>query len=141
MPWHPAVAEARNQQAQLPPVLASFRIKEAEIRVGPEVALALLAAERANCFGRSQLDCEHRERFPMTHSLCPIQKHVILRLAASAGRLRSSLLRDTRGAALLEYSILVGCVALSGCVGLVVVGVALLDSFEFVRRLILVPTP
>ena len=77
----------------------------------------------------------------MPHSLRPIQKHVILRLAASAGRLRSSLLRDTRGAALLEYSILVGCVALSGCVGLVVVGAALIDSFEFVRRLILVPTP
>lgn len=50
-------------------------------------------------------------------------------------------LRDTRGAALVEYSILVGCVALAGCFGLVVVGVALLDSFEFVRRLILVPTP
>jgi len=141
LPRHPAVAEARNQEAQLPPALARFGMKEAELRIGPEVALVLLAVERADCFGRSRPDCEHRERFHMTPSLCPIQKHVILRLAASAGRLRSSLLRDTRGAALLEYSILVGCVALSGCVGLVVVGAALIDSFEFVRRLILVPTP
>jgi Flp pilus assembly pilin Flp len=77
----------------------------------------------------------------MHHLRQPTWNDSATRRAASSRNSIAQLLRDTRGSALLEYSILVGCVALGGCVGLVMVGVALLDSFEFVRRLILVPTP
>jgi Flp pilus assembly pilin Flp len=79
-------------------------------------------------------------RFPI--STPNVVKNEGTRSANSAALgLLLNLVRSERGAAAVEYSILVGCVALAGCVGLVVVGVALIDSFEFVRRLILVPTP
>jgi Flp pilus assembly pilin Flp len=48
---------------------------------------------------------------------------------------------DTRGAVLLEYSILVGAVALACAAGLVIVGVAVLNSFGFVRELLLSAIP
>ena len=48
---------------------------------------------------------------------------------------------DTRGAVLLEYSILVGTVALACAVGLLVVGIAVLNSFGFVRELLLSAIP
>jgi Flp pilus assembly pilin Flp len=51
------------------------------------------------------------------------------------------LLFDARGAALLEYSILVGTVALACAVGLLVVGIAVLNSFGFVRELLLSAIP
>lgn len=50
-------------------------------------------------------------------------------------------LRDTRGAVMLEYSIIVGTVALAGAVGLLVVGIAVLNSFGFVRELLLSAIP
>lgn len=50
-------------------------------------------------------------------------------------------LTDTRGAVLLEYSILVGTVALACSVGLLVVGIAVLNSFGFVRELLLSAIP
>ena len=59
----------------------------------------------------------------------------------SAIRLRTTLLADTRGAVLLEYSILVGTVALACAVGLLVVGIAVLNSFGFVRELLLGAIP
>jgi len=52
-----------------------------------------------------------------------------------------ALLRDQRGAVLLEYSILVGTVALSCAVGLLVVGIAVMNSFGFVRELLLGAIP
>jgi len=42
---------------------------------------------------------------------------------------------------MLEYSIIVGTVALAGAVGLLVVGVAVLNSFGFVRELLLSAIP
>jgi|GEM_PF-2981615 len=50
-------------------------------------------------------------------------------------------LRDTRGAVMLEYSIVVGTVALAGAVGLLIVGIAVLNSFGFVRELLLSAIP
>jgi len=51
------------------------------------------------------------------------------------------LLRDTRGAAMLEYAILVGAIAIAGSLGLLAVGIALFRSFHFVRGFLLVPVP
>ena len=51
------------------------------------------------------------------------------------------LLLDERGALLLEYSILIGTVALACAVGLLVVGIAVLNSFGFVRELLLSAIP
>jgi Flp pilus assembly pilin Flp len=48
---------------------------------------------------------------------------------------------DARGALMLEYSILVGTVALSCAVGLLIVGIAVLNSFGFVRELLLSAIP
>jgi len=50
-------------------------------------------------------------------------------------------LDDTRGAVFIEYSILVGTVALACAVGLLVVGTAVLNSFGFVRELVLSAIP
>ena len=52
-----------------------------------------------------------------------------------------TLLEDTRGAVLLEYSIVVGTIALAGAVGLLLVGIATLNSFGFVRELLLSAVP
>jgi len=51
------------------------------------------------------------------------------------------LLVDARGALLLEYSIVVGTVALACAVGLLIVGIAVLNSFGFVRELLLSAIP
>jgi hypothetical protein len=48
---------------------------------------------------------------------------------------------DQRGSVMLEYSILIGAVALAGALGLVVVGISVVHSFDFVRRLLLSPIP
>ncbi|HKO46849.1 MAG TPA: hypothetical protein VJV79_03960 [Polyangiaceae bacterium] len=58
----------------------------------------------------------------------------------AASRFQKALF-DTRGAVMLEYSILVGTVALACAVGLVVVGLAVLNSFGFVRELLLSSMP
>lgn len=50
-----------------------------------------------------------------------------------------SVLHDTRGAAMTEYAILVGAVAMA-CIGaFVALGVALVNDFELVRRVLLQP--
>ena len=54
---------------------------------------------------------------------------------------QTRLLEDTRGAVLLEYSIVVGTIALAGAVGLLLVGIATLNSFGFVRELLLSAIP
>jgi Flp pilus assembly pilin Flp len=48
---------------------------------------------------------------------------------------------DTRGALLVEYSVLIGVIAIAGSLGLVLVGLALVHSFDFVRGLLLCPIP
>lgn len=53
----------------------------------------------------------------------------------------SELRTDTRGALMVEYSVLIGAVAIAGSLGLVVVGLALVRSFDFVRGLLLCPIP
>ena len=61
-------------------------------------------------------------------------------MAIRSSRCRS-LLEDARGAVLLEYSILIGTMALAGAVGLLLVGIATLNSFGFVRELLLSAVP
>ncbi len=53
----------------------------------------------------------------------------------------AELRADTRGALMVEYSVLIGAVAIAGSLGLVVVGLALVRSFDFVRGLLLCPIP
>lgn len=53
----------------------------------------------------------------------------------------AELRADTRGALMVEYSVLIGVIAIAGSLGLVVVGVALVHSFDFVRGLLLCPIP
>jgi Flp pilus assembly pilin Flp len=55
---------------------------------------------------------------------------------------RLAVLRaDTRGAILVEYSALIGGVAIAGAVGLVLVGAEVARSLDFVRSMILCPIP
>lgn len=42
---------------------------------------------------------------------------------------------------MVEYAVLVGAIALGGALGLVGVGLAVVDNFELVRSLILAPIP
>ncbi len=51
------------------------------------------------------------------------------------------LLRDERGALILEYTVLIGVVAISSSIAFVGMGVALVKNFEFVRGLLLTPFP
>jgi Flp pilus assembly pilin Flp len=53
----------------------------------------------------------------------------------------AKLYADTRGALMVEYSVLIGAIALTASFGLVLVGVALVRSFDFVRGLLLCPIP
>ncbi len=53
----------------------------------------------------------------------------------------AELRADTRGAIMVEYSVLIGVVAIAGSLGLVLVGLALVHSFDFVRGLLLCPIP
>jgi Flp pilus assembly pilin Flp len=53
----------------------------------------------------------------------------------------AELRADTRGALMVEYSVLIGVIAISGSLGLVLVGLALVHSFDFVRGLLLCPIP
>ncbi|MBX3209654.1 MAG: hypothetical protein KF764_31765 [Labilithrix sp.] len=55
--------------------------------------------------------------------------------------LRRGAQRRVRGAAMVEYSVLIGAVALGASVALVGLGVAFVNSFEHVRELVLYPFP
>ena len=46
-----------------------------------------------------------------------------------------------RGAVTVEYTVLIGAVALVCLVALVVLGIAVVDDFELLRRLVLFPIP
>lgn len=52
-----------------------------------------------------------------------------------------SLFADTRGAIMVEYSVLIGVIAITASFALVGVGVAVAENFDFVRGLILCPIP
>ena len=65
---------------------------------------------------------------------------------ASQGLARARLLGkrlrfDARGMVSVEYAVLIGAVALAGATGLVAVGIAMVESFDFVRSLLLSPIP
>ena len=49
--------------------------------------------------------------------------------------------RDERGSVTVEYVIVIGTMAIAGSLGLVVIGIALVDSFVFVRSLLLSGVP
>jgi Flp pilus assembly pilin Flp len=49
--------------------------------------------------------------------------------------------RDTKGAAMTEYSILLGTVALGSALAFISVGVAIVRDFAVVRSFVLVPFP
>jgi hypothetical protein len=57
---------------------------------------------------------------------------------AASGR---NLHRDTRGTVTIEYVVVIGTMAIGGALGLVAVGLALVESFVFVRGLILSGVP
>jgi Flp pilus assembly pilin Flp len=52
-----------------------------------------------------------------------------------------ALRNNQSGAIQLEYTILLGLVGLSSAAALVLLGVALVDSFGFVRGMLLTPFP
>jgi Flp pilus assembly pilin Flp len=54
---------------------------------------------------------------------------------------RARRLRDTRGAAMTEYTVLVGMVALVSLGALIAVGVAIVNRLEFDRTFLLGPIP
>ena len=51
------------------------------------------------------------------------------------------LLRDARGAVMVEYTVLIGAIALTGSVALIAVGAAVMHNFHFARGLLLCPLP
>jgi Flp pilus assembly pilin Flp len=63
------------------------------------------------------------------------------RVARASKSVVGSLIRDERGVAMLEYTILIGSIAIAGSVGLVAVGVALVRSYDFAQALLLSPVP
>ena len=49
--------------------------------------------------------------------------------------------RDTRGVVMVEYAVLIGIVGISCATAFVALGVAFVNSFGFVRGMLLVPFP
>lgn len=67
---------------------------------------------------------------------------VLARSSIAIQRCRlTALWADARGAVLVEYTILIGTLALAGIIGLIAVGIAVLNSFSFVRGLLLGAAP
>jgi hypothetical protein len=54
---------------------------------------------------------------------------------------RQSLWRDTRGIVMLEYSILMGTVAIGSAIAFITVGVAFVRNFDLVRGVLLCVFP
>lgn len=59
------------------------------------------------------------------------------RFDASKARIRA----DQRGAVMAEYVVLIGTVALGSAAAFLAIGAALVNSFGFVRSMLLVPFP
>jgi Flp pilus assembly pilin Flp len=53
----------------------------------------------------------------------------------------SRLFRDTRGAEMVEYIVLIGTVAITSSIAMVGLGVAVYRNFAFVRNMLLLPFP
>ena len=68
-------------------------------------------------------------------------KHASHPRFAPAPKSVAALLGDERGVAMLEYTILIGSIAIAGSLGLVAVGVALVRSYDFAQALLLSPVP
>ena len=60
---------------------------------------------------------------------------------ARAHALGARFSADARGTVTVEYAVLIGAVALAGATGLIAVGIAMVESFDFVRSLLLGPLP
>ena len=54
---------------------------------------------------------------------------------------RQSLRRDTRGAVMLEYAIIIGTIALGSAAAFITVGVAIVKNFDLVRAMLLCVFP
>jgi Flp pilus assembly pilin Flp len=65
----------------------------------------------------------------------------LCRLAAPFRQAASALRHDTQGAVMVEYTVLIGAVAIAGSIGLTAVGIAIAENFEFVRGMLLIPIP
>ena len=73
-----------------------------------------------------------------------VVRHEVVRATSFVRSTSASLLalrRNQSGAIQLEYTILLGLVGLSSAAALVLLGVALVDSFGFVRGMLLTPFP
>jgi Flp pilus assembly pilin Flp len=68
-------------------------------------------------------------------------KHKLTKATIAIERQAARLVDDTRGGVMVEYTVLIGAVAIAGSVGLVAVGIAVAKNFEFVRGMLLVPIP
>jgi len=66
----------------------------------------------------------------------PARRH-----GAATRRALGSFGVNQEGAILVEYPILIGAIALAGALGLVGVGLSMLESFALVRALLLAPIP
>lgn len=106
-----------------------IRRAEAILQVAPEPAV--LTDVRARCYESPVTKVEERSAG-------------LVRAASverSSSRARFALWGDQTGAIQLEYTILLGLVGLSSAAALVLLGVALVDSFGFVRGMLLTPFP
>jgi Flp pilus assembly pilin Flp len=73
-----------------------------------------------------------------------VRRHQFERATSRVRSISASLLalrNNQSGAIQLEYTILLGLVGLSSAAALVLLGVALVDSFGFVRGMLLTPFP
>jgi Flp pilus assembly pilin Flp len=52
-----------------------------------------------------------------------------------------SLWRDTRGAVMVEYSILIGTIAIGSAIAFITVGVAFVNNFDVIRAMLLCVFP
>jgi hypothetical protein len=59
----------------------------------------------------------------------------------SLRQLAGAIAEDDAGSLTLEYAVLIGCVALGGALGLMGIGLALLESFVAIRSGVLAPFP
>lgn len=83
--------------------------------------------------------CYHPDVTKVVVRRKPVERAASLVRSASASLL--ALRSNQSGAIQLEYTILLGVVGLSSAAALVLLGVALVDSFGFVRGMLLTPFP
>jgi Flp pilus assembly pilin Flp len=141
-PAHAAFAPMlRNQSDAVQPATANQRFAPAgRVRVRLQRASAAFHEKSTNvcaispCRGLASF-LQTRLAVAMKHGFTP--RLALARLHLAGVRLNA----DQRGSVMLEYSILIGAVALAGALGLVAVGISVVHSFDFVRRMLLSPIP